>query len=184
MGAGLPDLLDTLGEVFLVPGAFPAEALAALGQADWAPTALRDALGRMRAAALPELAVAYTGLFLVGVKRPPVPLELSIHRSDRYLDGAVLEELEASYDLAGLVPDPRLHADHLGLLLPLLGHLLRRLVTDPQVEATARLLLARSIGPLAKRVEEGLRVEGTPGFYAAAGRALGSALGLATQLLA
>ena len=176
--ATLPGLLEALGELFLVPGS--AQPWASFAGAPWATPALRAALESMAPRADQE--VAYAGLFLAGCRRPTIHLEASVQRTGLLLDEAVLGELEALFEAAGVCPDPGAPPDHLGVLLLFLGHLLRR-GGEGAMEAAARTLLDLQVEPLALRVASQLRQEGVDPFYAHAGRVLEATVGLCRALL-
>ncbi len=87
--ASLPALLEALGELFLLPGAFDAAAFDAALKSDWAPGSLREPLRRMLAAPRAGLDVLYAEHFLHGFRRPTVHLQASAHQT-----GALLEPAE------------------------------------------------------------------------------------------
>ncbi|HLO66451.1 MAG TPA: molecular chaperone TorD family protein [Holophaga sp.] len=179
MAATLPDLLEALGGVFVLPGA-PGWDPAPFLEAPWAPGELRTALAGMVPG--PDLDVAYAGLFIAGRDRAPIRLELSALTAGRLRDETLLASLDAAWRAAGLEP-AGVSADHLGALLGLLAHLLR-MAEDPACEILARHLLQDRLEPLASHVAEGLAAPGTGPFHAAAGRVLVQALALCRTLLA
>jgi len=170
-----PDLLETLGEVFLVPGA--TADWAAFAGAPWAPPGLRRGLEALAAAPSGELDVAYAGLFLAG---RGIRLELSAVRTGQLRDEGVLLELDGIFEAAGIHPDPGVPPDHLGVLLLLLGHLLRR-AEEPELP-TGRLFTCH-LQPLAGSVALELGRPGVHPFYAAAGEVLAGATDLCADIL-
>jgi TorA maturation chaperone TorD len=181
--ATLPGLLEALGELFLVPGACPAGALAAAAEAGWAPPELRAALAAMLAADHSDLDVVYAGLFLKRVGQPPIRLEASVRRTGAHLDPEVLEELAGAYELAGMQPEPGIHPDHLGALLVLFARLLELLDREAGAEALARTLLQEHLEPLVAGLRADLGAAG-PAFYGGAAQALVAACALSRRVLA
>lgn len=170
-----PDLLETLGEVFLVPGA--TADWAAFAGAPWAPPGLRLGLEALAAAPSGDLDVAYAGLFLAG---RGIRLELSAVRTGQLRDEGVLLELDGIFEAADVHPEPGVPPDHLGVLLLLLGHLLRR-TGEPELP-TGRLFTAH-LQPLAGSVAQELGRAGVHPFYGAAGAVLAASMDLCSDLL-
>lgn len=170
-----PDLLETLGEVFLVPGA--TADWAAFAGAPWAPPGLRLGLEALAAAPSCELDVAYAGLFLAG---RGIRLELSAVRTGQLRDEGVLLELDGIFEAADVHPEPGVPPDHLGVLLLLLGHLLRR-TGEPELP-TGRLFTDH-FQPLAGSVAQELGRAGVHPFYGAAGAVLAASVDLCSDLL-
>lgn len=184
----LPDLLDALGELFLVPGRFDQDRFEALGMASWAGLGITPALQRLLIEERSRLDVAYTGLFLQGFDRPTLHLEASVQFSGAMADPALLAELAKIASIVGIHPDPSVHPDHLGAILLLQAHLFRELARADGdrpflLEAAARTLLQRFLLPLSKRVSTGLEEPGTPPFYQAAGQLLSRAVALSELVL-
>ena len=134
MSLHLPDLLNSLAEIFARPG-IPARDL---GRADalapWIPGGLRAALWGLRAslenlAAMEQedMSVAYADHFLVSQEHPLLYLEASVHRTGLLRDPGILAELELIYAALGFdVPEGR-SPDHLATELEALAVGLQRL---------------------------------------------------------
>lgn len=185
----LPDLLEVLGEVFLVPGAFDRPRFEALGRASWVGLGITPALQGLIIEEATDLNVAYTGLFLQGSRGPTLHLQASAQFTGS------LEDPERAADLASIAavvriqPAPGVQPDHLGALLVLLAHLLRALAEVQGrraacLEGAAQDLLQKHLRPLADRIVAGLEPAEVHPFYRAAGRLLGRALALAERVLA
>ena len=187
--ASLPQLLEALGELFLAPGAFDAPVFRAGSESAWTTPALRQALKELLDAPREELAVRYAGRFLLGATAPTIHLEASAWGSGALQDPKVMGSLAPLYSLAGIEAREGVQADHLGALLLLFAHLLRRLLVCPegesaQLESAARELLQESLVPLAGRVRSALNGQDDEDAYRAAGRVLGATLDLSRQVLA
>ena len=181
----LPDLLELLAEVFLVPGAFDAQAASELLDVTWLPAALRVSLGAMLAAPRLELDVAYAGLFLHGRTRPTIHLQASAQGYASSALEADLEDLQAILGAADLAPAGTIQADHLGALLALQAGLLRRAAAPDRGavwETLNRRLLNRHLLATGKRVAAALAEPGVGSFYHAAGSSLAAVLELCTAL--
>jgi len=177
---GLPELLEGLGETFLVPGAFPEDLYWGLLRAKWPPPALMGAALRLLSAPRKDLDVVYAGVFLLGTAGPTIHLEESALRFGALGAAPVLEDLEELCRQAELQPLGRLQVDHLGALLMLQAALLRR---GPAGEALAQALLQRHLGPTAELLLPQLARPGVPAFYAEAGAVLGEAVALCARVL-
>jgi len=180
----LPELLEALAETFLHPGAFPAAEFHEARAAAWVSPELAKALDHLLAAAPSEdLAVDYAGLFLVGRDGPTLHLELSAHRHGRLLAPEILAALEPLYARVALSPPTGTAPDHLGLLLALLAHYLRRLglQEDPESVEASRHLIHEFLQPLTQGLRDSL--SGTHALYAAAFDALDATLTLTHGLL-
>jgi TorA maturation chaperone TorD len=186
--ADLPALLDALGELFLVPGAWPQATFRGLQREAWLPEDLREAVAVLVATAHSDLAVQYAGLFLHARNRPTLRLEASAQRAGSLQAPDVLAELEAMEATAAWTPMAGRQPDHLGVLLSLLAHHLRLLAapaagSEARLEEDAGILLEAYLLPMARHLAEGLALPGTPPFYAAAGSILVAALGLCGRIL-
>lgn len=154
MSGGLPELLDALAETLLRPGAFPAQAFRSLRGEAWIGAALGEALDHLLTAPTEDLAVEYAGLFLVGRGAPTLHLELSPHRHGRHQAPELMTALEPFYAGAGIAPPQGVSIDHLGLLLALLAHGLRRLSAseDSQAQADLRRLISEYLLPFTQEL--------------------------------
>lgn len=184
----LPDLLDALGELFLVPGRFDQARFEELGRASWAGLGITPALQRLLIEDRSGLDVAYTGLFLQGFDRPTLHLEASVQFTGSLADASILAELAKIASIAGIHPDPSIQPDHLGAILLLQAHLFRELAQAQGdrpflLEAAARTLLQRFLLPLSRQVSGCLEEPGTHPFYQAAGQLLSRAVALSEQVL-
>lgn len=166
MSGGLPELLDALAETLLRPGAFPADAFRSLRGEAWIGPAIGEALDRLLKAPTEDLAVEYAGLFLVGRGAPTLHLELSPHRHGRYQAPEIMAALEPFYAEAGIAPPEGVSIDHLGQLLALLAHGLRRLSAneDPQVQADLHRLISQHLMPFTQEIR--LSAANAHPFYA------------------
>ena len=185
----LPDLLEALGELFLVPGGFDANRFEGLGRSSWAGMGITPALHRLLIEDRTGLDVAYTGLFLQGFDRPTLHLEASAQFTGSLADPSLLAELVKISSIAGIHPDSSIQPDHLGAILLLQAHLFRELAGAEGdrpflLEAAARTLLQRFLQPLSKRVSTRLEEPGIPPFYQAAGQLLTRAVALSELVLA
>jgi TorA maturation chaperone TorD len=185
---GLPDLLDALGELFLVPGAFDRARFEALGEASWARPGITQALQALLDEEGLNLDVAYTGLFLQGFDRPTLHLQASAQFAGTLADSALLGELAEIESVAGIHADPSIQPDHLGALLMLLAHLFRELAgatgaRASRLEQAAGGLLHRLLLPLSEQVCTGLVRSGIHPFYRAAGRLLSQSLALGNMIV-
>jgi TorA maturation chaperone TorD len=178
---GLPELLEALGEAFLVPGAFPEDTYWGLLQVPWPAPALKGAALRLLSTPRQELDVVYAGVFLQGTAGPTIHLEESALRFGTLATAAVLEDLEELCRQADLQPLGRLQVDHLGAMLMLLAALLRR--AGPG-EALAQALFQRHLGPTAELLLPLLARPGVPAFYAETGAVLAEAMALCARVLA
>ena len=181
----LPDLLELLAEVFLVPGACDRGLAQDLSQAPALPGPLRGALADLLECPAAELEVTYAGLFLHGATGPTLHLQASAGLGPLAAE-AVRDDLNRILAAVNLAPEGRIQVDHLGALLALLAGLFRRLRTeapDPALEALARSLLHEHLLPLGSRVTMALLPPRVQGFYQAAGRCLTEALGLSAAIL-
>jgi TorA maturation chaperone TorD len=188
MEPSLPDLLEALGELFLRPNGFDRSRFEALGRASWSGLGITPALQALVIQPAEGLDVAYAGLFLHGFKRPTLHLEASAHRTGWLSDPAVLQDLSGIYEAAWIRPDPAFQADHLGILLALLAHLLRELALAPRgrarkLECAARALLEDHLAPLAEAVAEGLEDPATHPLYRTAGHLMARCLSLSERIL-
>jgi TorA maturation chaperone TorD len=188
MATDLPALLDALGELFLVPGAWPEATFRNLQRETWLPGDLREAVTTLVGTAHSDLAVQYAGLFLHARNRPTLRLEASAQRAGSLQAPEVLAELEAMEAATAWAPVAGRQPDHLGVLLSLLAHHLRLLAApeagqEARLEQDAGTLLGGYLQPMARHLAEGLALPGTPPFYAAAGGTLVAALGLCGRIL-
>lgn len=167
MSGGLPELLDAVAETLLRPGAFPAEAFRSLRGEAWIGAVLGEALDRLLGAPTEDLAVEYAGLFLVGRVAPTLHLELSPHRHGRHQAPELMAALEPFFAEAGIAPPEGVSIDHLGLLLALLAHGLRRLSAseDSRAEADLRRLISEYLVPFTQELR--LSTANAHPFYAA-----------------
>lgn len=184
----LPGLLEALGELFLVPGAFDRPRFEALGQASWTGMGISAPLQGLIIADTRDLAVAYTGLFIQGAKGPTLHLEASAQFTGALADPETIADLASIAAVVRLRPDPAVQPDHLGAMLVLLAHLLRALAeTDARraacMESAAQDLLTRHLRPLGDRISGALAAPEVHPFYRAAGRLLDRALSLASAVL-
>lgn len=185
----LPDLLEALGELFLVPGGFDQARFEALGEASWIGLGITPALQGLLIEDRTDLDVAYTGLFLQGFDRPTLHLEASVQFSGALADPGLLGELANIAAIAGIHPAPGIQPDHLGSLLLMQAHLFRELARARGdrtflLEAAAKTLNERFLLPLSARLSERLEDPETHPFYHSAGRLLGKALSLSTAVMA
>lgn len=183
MSAHLPDLLEALAEVLLVPGAFPDEAFRSVRGAFWLTPDLDEALGDLLAAGREDAEVAYAGLFLVGSEGPTIHLEDSVRTQGRLAAPEVLEALTPHYAQAGLgLPD---RADHLGSLLLVTAALLRRAAAEEGGPALPHLraLLAAHVTPLCRAVDRALEGRASAAPYDAALRLTTRAVDFAARLI-
>lgn len=188
-GPDLPDLLEALGELFVVPGGFDRARFEALGRASWAGLGITPALHTLLIADARELDVAYAGLFLQGRTRPTLHLEASAQFAGTLADPGLLARLERIAEVAGVGTVPGIQPDHLGVMLALLALLFRQRAAaaggcDERLERASAALLQDFLLPLAARVCGALAEAGTPPFYQAAGRLLDRALALSLQVAA
>lgn len=185
----LPDLLEALGELFLVPGGFDQARFETLGEASWIGLGITPALQGLLIEDRTDLDVAYTGLFLQGFDRPTLHLEASVHFTGALADPELLGELATIASIAGIHPGPSVQPDHLGALLLLQAHLFRELAEAKGdrtllLEAAAKTLNQRFLLPLSERLLNRLEDPRTHPFYQSAGRLLGKALSLSTAVMA
>lgn len=185
----LPALLEALGELFLLPGAFDTSCFEAALKSDWAPGSLREPIQRMLAAPRQELDVLYAEHFLLGFQQPTMHLEASAQLSGSLLDPGVLQNLARIYAVAGVETREAVHPDHLGAMTSLLGILLQRMqvaegVTAEALESASRELTERHLAPLLARVRTGLEASSPKDPYRAAAEALHSCLGICIRVLA
>ena len=180
----LPDLLDALGEMYLEPGARPAQLLAAVREAEWAGAALRTGLDRVLTASAEDLDVAYAGLFLARTGRPTIRLDASSLRTGLHRDPEIMASLAPAYAAARVQPEGPHQLDDLGCLLLLLAQILRMLAGgDGNMEAVVIELFRDTLEPLARTVAAGLAEPGVPPFYAGAGATLGAATDAIADML-
>lgn len=186
---GLPDLLEALGELFLLPGAFDRARFEALGRTSWTGLGITPTLQALLIQDCRDLDVAYAGLFLHGGERATIHLEGSVQRTGLLADPETLQSLQSVYSVAGIRPDPSFQADHLGIQLALLAHLLRSLAEAPrprarQIECAARVLLEDHLAPLAWRIGADLEHPSVHPVYRTAGHLVQRVLDLSAQVLA
>ncbi|MBI4912335.1 MAG: molecular chaperone TorD family protein [Acidobacteria bacterium] len=179
--AGISDLLEALGEVFLHPGADGQPSIGAVLECDWPSPALRSALLEMQGHRDPGLEVTYAGLFLVGAEGRPHPLEVSVLEGLRLRHPQSIDRVARVFAAAGVLPEATVSMDHLGAMSALLGFLLRRLwdpedPDSPRLEQAARDLLRQDLLPLASHLDAALGDNPSHPFYRAAARALRLAL--------
>ena len=185
MSAGtLPDLLEALGELFLVPGARPSGLLASVREAEWAEPPLRAALDQLLAAPAEDLDVAYAGLFLARTGRPTLRMNASALRTGLHRDPEIMARLAPLYQAAGVEPEGPRQPDDLGCLLLLLARLLRLVAAGREdLEAAMAGLFREPLEPLARTVAKGLAEPGVPPSYAAAGATLDAVMDACAKLL-
>jgi len=188
MEPSLPDLIEGLAEVFLVPGAFDRDRFEALGKASWHGMGITPALQTLLIENATELNVAYTGLFLHGSSRPTLHLEASAQFTGALADPEMLGELASIAAIVRIAPDPAIQPDHLGAMLILQAHLLRTLAeVDGKraacLEQASADLLNRFLKPLADRVAAGLADPEVHPFYRSAGRLLAKTMQLSSRVL-
>lgn len=182
----LPDLLEALGEVFLVPGAFDRDRFEALGKASWVGLGITPALQGLIIEDAADLNVAYTGLFLQGA--PTLHLHASAQFDGRLADPEREADLASISAVVRIRPVQGVQPDHLGSMLVLLAHLLRALAEMEGkraacLEGAASDLLLKHLLPLAERVAAALEPAQVHPFYRAAGRLLTRSLLLARRVL-
>jgi TorA maturation chaperone TorD len=185
----LPDLLEALGELFLVPGSFDPARFEALGEASWTGLGITPALQGLLIKDRSNLDVAYTGLFLQGFDRPTLHLEASVQFTGSLADPELLAELAKIASIAGIHPAPSIQPDHLGALLLLQAHLFRELDRTRGdrallLEAASKTLLQRFLQPLCERLRPGLEAPSTHPFYQTAGHLLCKTIFLSTAVMA
>ncbi len=184
----LPDLLEALGELFLVPGAFDRPRFEALGRASWVGLGITPALQGLIIEDTTDLNVAYTGLFLQGARGPTLHLQASAQFAGALADPERAADLASIAAVVRIQPDPGVQADHLGAMLVLLAHLLRAVAEVEGkraacLEGAAADLLQKHLQPLAERVASGLEPADVHPFYRSAGRLLAKSLQLAARVL-
>lgn len=140
----LPDLLEALAQPLLRPGSDLEPAVTGALGADWCPPTLKVALEALRSAPRQDLAVAHTGLFIVGRHGPTLHLETSAYRAGRLADPDTLAELEAVEAAVELEPTSAA-PDHLGHQTRLLAALLRALAATQDPEGDPRRPLAQGL---------------------------------------
>ena len=187
--SGFPDLLEALGELFLVPGSFDRGRFEALGEASWTGLGITPALHTLLIEDRTDLDVAYAGLFLQGFDRPTLHLEASAQFTGSLADAGLMRRLEKIHSLAGIHPEPTVQPDHLGALLLLLSQLFRELAVaegerSVLLEKATADLLEWFLRPLADRVSTSLAEPGIHPFYRAAGALLSRAVSLSEKVLA
>ena len=184
----LPDLLEALGELFLVPGAFDRPRFEALGRSSWVGLGITPALQGLIIEDTSGLNVAYTGLFLQGARGPTLHLQASAQFTGALADPERAADLASIAAVVRIQPDPGVQPDHLGAMLILLAHILRAVAAMEGkraacLEGAAVDLLQKHLQPLAERVAAGLEPVDVHPFYRAAGRLLTRSLQLATRVL-
>lgn len=186
--ASLTDLLEALGELFLLPGAFNTACFEAGLKSEWAPGSLREPLQRLLAAPGTGLDILYAGHFLHGFERPTVHLQASAHRTGFLLDPDLVNGLAEIYAMAGIEPVDAVHPDHLGAMTVLLSVLLKQMqiAEGPRadaLEAATRSLVESHLVPLLVQVKAGLAASSPHDPYRAATEALESCLGICARVL-
>lgn len=140
----LPDLLEALAQPLLRPGSDLEPTVTGAHGADWCPAPLKTALEALLSAPRQDLAVAHTGLFIVGRHGPTLHLETSAYRAGRLADPDTLAELEAVEAAVELEPSA-VTSDHLGHQIRLLAALLRALAATQDPEGDPRHPLAQGL---------------------------------------